>query len=125
MSQTQSIMRWIGQKHIGKAGEKLYPGLDDPETSYKIDTLLEYSEDWQSKFRPIYLESENMDASAKEFIENEWPFFVAKIDDILNKKENKNYLVGDCLTIADIALGSYFMRFFLNERHPHQSMYSE
>lgn len=51
MAQTQAIMRYIGQCYRGGAyQEQLYPGKEDPDACYEIDSIVEYSNDFMRSY---------------------------------------------------------------------------
>jgi len=41
MSQSNSVLRYLGRVHKGRNGEVLYPGPPDPMLCGKIDVILE------------------------------------------------------------------------------------
>ena len=46
LAQSQAILRYVGRSYRGKNNELLYPAKEDPDVSYDIDAIVEYSNDY-------------------------------------------------------------------------------
>ena len=117
MGQTQAIMRWIAQSCTGKRGEILYPGVMNPEVSYEIDNLTEFSDSYLGKFSEYLRNVSN--ERAKELAEGPFRDVMFRIDAQLKQNSSPNFLVGNCLTLADISLGAYTLKWCVSDTHPH------
>ena len=116
MGQTMSMLRWIGQSCNGRRGEILYPFPMNPEACYDIDNVIEISEGFAGKLGYPYLQPGGVDdAKAKEMASTLWRGFLFKMDAILKYNGNSNFMVGDCMTIADFSMGTYMLRYCINE----------
>ena len=117
MGQTMSMMRWMGLAAKGKKGECLYPGKSDPEASYRIDEIFEFSESYSSTFGVHTKEAATIDM-IKKVVDEHWTTLVVAMNNWLSENQNPDFLVGNHITMADIAFGQYLLRFPLNEHLP-------
>ena len=118
MGQTQSVMRWIAQSCRGRRGEILYPGKMNYEACYEIDSLIEFSDSYLNKFS-AYMNPPVSEEKGKELCTTSFRDILTRIDEQLCLNPNPNFLVGNSLTTADIALGAYMLKFALNDTHVH------
>lgn len=121
MAQTQSMIRWIGQSMKGKKGECLYP-KNDPDACYIIDGLTEMSDGYMNCWN-LYMKPPPDEKAVKELCAGKWTEFLGHVNDALCRNSNPNFLVGNCMTTADITCGSYMLRFVLNDKHPHKQLF--
>ena len=110
-------MRWIAANQRGKKGEILYPGSKDMEASFQIDILLETSESTLPKF-VIHSRPDCTEEKVRELITTAWRDYLKLIDKQLSKNVNQNFLVGNGITMADISLSQFILKYPLNEYQP-------
>ena len=114
-----SILRWVGRNHKGKNGEALYPGGDDAELSYEIDSLCDTLGDQTSLFVCFLFEQnpgyKDKDEHFTQWIVKHFPKFLAGLEERLAK--GTRYLCSDNMTIADIAVGSLFFSMVYNDSY--------
>lgn len=127
LAQSQAILRYVGRMYRGKNNELLYPGKDDCEASYEIDELVEYANDFLKyytfmipKFKSYYDPSPE---KANEFIVGQWTNMLLYVQIRLDRKTNHLFLVGDSITLADIALGAHFMMILHNPHVAHSELF--
>lgn len=131
MAQTQSIMRYLGSSYRGKNGECLYPGKANPDASYEIDEILEYANNFfDNYFKAIFKGLYDEDAVyLSEYCNGEWLDMLKYIERRIEKGDGKGlitpYLVGDCLTLADLALGALYMIIRYNPLNKSQEMFEK
>jgi len=92
--------------------EKLYPGKQNPDLSYEIDLLLEDHNDILSDLY-FMTKPDCTVETIKAAIDDKWIPYFTKIEERLNKSSGK-FLVAETMSIADIVVGSYIMRFVHN-----------
>jgi len=102
----------------GKMGENLYPGSKNPDQSYDIDNILEDSQAMHGTSNPLMSDENAVDP----FIEKSWHPMMKKCEEYL-EKSGGTYLVGQSLTVADIDIGSWLMRFCFNPLMPYKEKF--
>lgn len=110
-AQSWSILRLLGQQH------GYYP--TDAETAYKIDSLIDGSEEFFVKyFRAVFeKDADKKKALLEEFLA--WfPRWAKIVTDRLTQNESQLHLVGKSYTIADFTLGAIFFDVLNNEAAP-------
>lgn len=118
--QSLAISRWICLNGKGKNGENLYPGSKNPDQSYDIDNILEDSQSMHATSFALYQNP----AELNNFIEKSWNPMMKKTEEYLEKyRDSGNFLVGETLSVADIDIGSWLMRFVYNHLNPHQAAF--
>ncbi|XP_077996503.1 glutathione S-transferase alpha-4-like [Glandiceps talaboti] len=92
--QSQAICRYIARKH----------GMDgkSPEEKARVDMINEGARDFLSKFFPIGL-APNTDEIIENIEKQHLPRFLPIFEKLLTNSSS-GYLVGDCLTYADMTL---------------------
>ena len=119
------MVRWIALSQKGKRGESLYPGKSNPENSYKIDELVEISDGYLVKGWSAYVFNPPVsDDKAKEIVSTVWNEFLTKCEAQLGSNSNPNFMVGNCMTIADTAIGAYFCKLVIADTHQHRHFFA-
>lgn len=125
MAQTESLVRWICLSFRGKRGETLYPGKFNPDASYLIDSYAETASGYLSKPWGGYMSGNPIPPEkVKEAIETSWTQLLTLIEKLLSKNSNPNFLVGNSITLADAAFGSFLLKFALGPHNPHKAEYT-
>lgn len=118
---SQSIMRYLSKlyKSALNKTEFLYKGKDGAEESYQIDEVLELASDLKSHMKFMEPTDPSFDDSAEAmqaFCTGEWDQFLSHVHEkITQSGESIYYIIGDKLTLADVVITSYFLR-FMNDR---------
>ena len=114
-----SILRYVGRAYKGKNGEALYPGADDAQLSYEIDSVCDTLGDQTSLFVNFLFEMlpgyKDKDEHFTQWIVKHFPKYLAGLEERLSK--GTRYLCSDHMTIADIAVGSLFFRMVYNDSY--------
>ena len=109
--QTWSILRYLGTQ-LG-----YYPG--DAESAYKIDTLLSGVEDWNVKlWISIYDKNEAKKAQYLEEFLVYMRAFIKLVNQRLIENESQLFIVGNKMTIADMALATVVFDSIENTANP-------
>ena len=97
----------------------MYPGHEDPELSYEIDSLMDASCNVSDKIAPfglhVHPEYKNKDEHFLKFLVKTWPEYLTMIENTLNDKGGK-YLLGSQMTIADLEISAPFFRLSHNDK---------
>lgn len=106
-------MRHLGTAYKGKYKECLYPGNKNPEESYQIDLIMEDHSDILGDL--FFMTKDHTEQQVDDAIRDKWVPYFEKIEaQLAGNKNSPMNLVGKSMTIADIAVGSYVMRFCHN-----------
>ena len=113
--QSASLLRFIGKKH------GMYP--EDAGAAWRADSVMDSIEDLIQQFVKIMrAETEEQKKEIAKTFTTEWlPKYWTAIDKVISESGTW-HVVGDKLSIADIALGAVLMNNFLNEANPHSAM---
>ena len=96
------------------------------EASYKIDQAMEYANDFLSSYFfmiPISKEFDDSEEKAIEFRDGKWVEYLRFVQKHLDSKETKYFLVGETITVADIAVVSHVMMITYNDYMTHRMLY--
>ena len=108
----------------GKNGEHLYPTPSEPELAYEIDVLCDTLEEFNQmciKFLvPVHPEYKNRDEHFTKFITKGFPAYLKMLDEKLKENGGHKYLLSDEMTLADIIVGSYFLKLCYNDMYDNQ-----
>ena len=117
-----SLLRYIGKTNKGPNGEILYPGNDNPDLIYFIDSRLTIDADLMSKFNsfllPFVPSYKNKDEHFTNFIIADFPAYLEKFEETLSKNGGP-YLSGKDINIADFSAFGFFFKLVLNEQFEH------
>lgn len=117
------MLRWIALQSAGKKGERLYPGNLNPEISWDIDSAIEVSDSYLNKGWDVYMQGAVSDDKAKEIVSTTWNELLTKIEKLLKKNPNPNFLIGNSLTTADCAYGAYLLKWTCQDKFAHKNYY--
>lgn len=118
---SQSIMRYLSKSYKSTLNktEFLYKGKDNAQESYEIDEVLELSSDLKSHMKFMEPNDPSFDGSIEamqSFCNGKWDQFLRQVNDkITQSGESIYYIIGEKLTLADVVISSYFLR-FMNDR---------
>ena len=121
-------MRYLGANKKGMGGCCLYPGKKNADHSYLIDLAME---DQSETLGPYFFmtKPDCTEEMVVEAIEGKWTPMVEKLSGILAKNKESGcsgkFMVGDSMTLADIAWGSIMMRFCHNAANPFHAKFLE
>ena len=87
--------------------------------SYELDNLLEESAEFLNKCNKIGPFDPNAEKNIPAFLNEDFDQYCASIENhLVSQGQDAKFLVGEDMTLADIAVGSNFMKLVFNDAQP-------
>lgn len=115
LAQSNSMLRYLG-RNFG-----YYPE-DDAITAWKIDSLIDATEDFRFRYYSAHFGDDEVSCAAAKVHLLEWlPNWLPTIEKRLASNSNSRHAVGEKQTIVDFSLASILLDILLNETNPYYS----
>ena len=97
----------------------------DAEASYRIDCIMESVNSFLGGPWLAYLQGPVNDLKARELSNTIWVKMMEEVEKLLSKNSNPSFLVGNCLTLADITWGALLLKNALSENNGHRRFFAQ